>query len=196
MRFCGAVLCGGASRRMGRDKALLLVDGVAMAVRVGVALWTAGAEAVYAVGGDAAGLGGVGLTVVVDDEPGAGPFPATLTALRAATAPLVLVVSCDLRHPDPEAMRATIAALDASAPGVVGAVPLVGEHHQWTHAAWRTEALPLLAAARADGVASLKQAAAVVPIIEIHGIPEAAVADADTTADLPGGSSRGSAGAG
>ena len=38
----------------------------------------AGATAVYAVGGDAAGLRGVGLIVVADDEPGAGPFPAVL----------------------------------------------------------------------------------------------------------------------
>lgn len=170
---------------MGRDKALLPVEGVAMAARVAEALWAAGAAAVYAVGGDAAGLRGVGLIVVADDEPGTGPFPATLTALRAATAPLVLVVSCDLRHPDPEAMRATIATLDASAEDVLGAVPLVGAHHQWTHAAWRVQALPLLSAARATGVSSLKRAAARVSIRDVHGIPEAAVADANTTADLP-----------
>lgn len=187
MRFCGAVLCGGASSRMGRDKALLPVDGVAMAARVAEALRTAGADAVYAVGGDAAGLRGVGLTVVADDEPGAGPFPATLSALRAATAPLVLVVSCDLRHPDPEAMRSTVAALDASAEGVLGAVPLVGGHHQWTHAAWRVRALPRLAATRATGVASLKRAAAAVVITEVHGILENAVADANTPSDLDGG---------
>jgi rhodanese-related sulfurtransferase/molybdopterin-guanine dinucleotide biosynthesis protein A len=176
---------------MGRDKALLPIDGVAMAARVAVAMRAAGAVDVYAVGGDAAGLARVGLRVVPDDEPGAGPFPATLTALRAATAPVVLVASCDLREPDPSAMAATVGALEASAPERVGAVPVVAGHHQWTHAAWRIDALPILAAARADGTASLKRAAATVSITDVHGLPPAALADADTPADLPGGHATG-----
>lgn len=193
MRFCGAVLCGGASRRMGRDKALLSIDGVTMAARVAAALRAAGADSVYAVGGDAVGLERVGLLVVPDDEPGAGPFPATLTALRAATAPVVLVVSCDLRDPNPAVMTATLAALEASAAAMVVAVPVVAGHHQWTHAAWRIEALPLLAEARAAGVASLKRAAAALPMTEVHGLSPVALADADTPADLPGGHAAGSA---
>ena len=193
MRFCGAVLCGGASRRMGRDKALLPIDGVTMAARVAAALCAAGANSVYAVGGDAIALERVGLLVVPDEEPGAGPFPATLTALRAATAPVVLVVSCDLRDPNPAVMTATLAALEASAGAMVAAVPVVAGHHQWTHAAWRIEALPLLAEARAAGVASLKRAAAALPITEVHGLSPGALADADTPADLPGGRVAGSA---
>jgi len=187
LRFCGAVLCGGASRRMGRDKALLSIDGVTMAARVAAALHAAGAHGVYAVGGDAVGLERVGLFVVPDDEPGAGPFPATLTALRAATAPVVLVVSCDLRDPDPAVMTATLAALEAGAAATMAAVPVVAGHHQWTHSAWRIEALPLLAEARAAGVASLKRAAAALAITEVHGLSPVALADADTPADLPGG---------
>ena len=34
MTVAGAVLCGGSSRRMGVDKALIEIDGVAMAERV------------------------------------------------------------------------------------------------------------------------------------------------------------------
>ena len=51
-RFAGAVLTGGLSARMGRDKALLRVDGVPMAVRVATALRAGGADPVAAIGGD------------------------------------------------------------------------------------------------------------------------------------------------
>lgn len=189
MPFSGAVLCGGASRRMGRDKALLPIDGETMAGRVAMALRAAGAHDVYAVGGDAAGLEQVPLRVVPDDEPGAGPFSATLTALRAATWPVVMVVSCDLRHPGPEAMAATVAALANEGPSVLGAVPVSAGHHQWTHAAWRREALPVLEALRMEGVASLKRAGGRVPIVEVHGLTPAALADADAPAELPTGDS-------
>src|SRR5688572_885848 len=97
--FSGAVLCGGASRRMGRDKATLVVDGEAMAVRVDRALRQAGALDVVAIGGDADDLGALGLRMIPDDEPGTGPFPATLTALRNSTADVVVVLSCDLVSP-------------------------------------------------------------------------------------------------
>ena len=42
--FSGAVLTGGASRRMGRDKALVLVDGETLGERVVDALRRAGAS--------------------------------------------------------------------------------------------------------------------------------------------------------
>ena len=185
MAFCGAVLCGGASRRMGRDKALLPVDGVAMAVRVAEVLALAGAADVVAIGGDADGLTKLGLRVVPDDEPGDGPFPATLTALRVATAPVVMVVSCDLLAPDAASMRATVAALEASPESVVGAVPLVEGHHQWTHAAWRVSGLPALEAARSAGVGSLKRAAAHLSLVEVGELAPGGLRDADTAADLP-----------
>ncbi|HEX3090596.1 MAG TPA: NTP transferase domain-containing protein, partial [Ilumatobacteraceae bacterium] len=57
----GAVLCGGASRRMGSDKATMQVAGVAMARRVADALTAAGCARVFAIGGEAADLTGLGL---------------------------------------------------------------------------------------------------------------------------------------
>ena len=71
--FAGAVLTGGRSSRMGRDKATLPVDGVPMAARVADALRRAGAEPVLAVGGDQAALEALGLTWVADRHPGEGP---------------------------------------------------------------------------------------------------------------------------
>ena len=64
--FDGVVLCGGESRRMGQDKAVLEIAGRAMALRVADALHAAGASVVVALGGDRARLEALGL-VVVDD---------------------------------------------------------------------------------------------------------------------------------
>src|SRR5258706_2712594 len=77
----GAVLCGGASRRMGVDKATLAVDGVAMARRVGDALVLAGCSPVVAIGGEARGLSELGLGHVAHAFPCDGPLGAVLTAL-------------------------------------------------------------------------------------------------------------------
>lgn len=187
--FEGVVLCGGRSRRMGRDKALLPLDGVAMARRVADALVAAGAVEVTAVGGDVDGLRRVGLDAVADREPGEGPFPATVDALERARHPLVLVVSCDLVAPSPPAMAQVVAEL-LRHPDAQVAVPLDGGHHQWTHAAWRASAAPALRAARAAGVGSLRRGTAGLRVVEVVGIATRALADADTPDDLPGGADR------
>jgi molybdopterin-guanine dinucleotide biosynthesis protein A len=184
-RWSGAVLCGGASRRMGEDKSLLQVDGRAMAERVAAALTTAGADPVLAIGGDAAALGQLGLTVVPDDEVGSGPLGATRTALRTTPQSTVLVVACDLLTPSAAAMAATVDAL-VGAPGAHAAVPVVGGHHQWTHAAWSTSAADPLAACWADGIRSLRRAAPHLRLIEVRGLPPGATADADEPGDLTG----------
>ena len=184
--YLGAVLCGGESRRMGQDKAVLEVEGVAMAVRVADALRAAGADEVVAIGGDAAALGAVGLTVVPDDEPALGPLPATLTALRRGGGRPVVVLSCDLVHPNPSAIARVFGVLRAAAPDVVGAVPVVDEQPQWTHAAWRPGALDALEAARRGGATSLRRAAANLPLAWVDALTRADVADADHPRDLPG----------
>ena len=64
MNVTGAVLCGGASRRMGRDKALIAVDGVLMAERVAQALTVGGCGEVVFVGGNAEALAVAGRWVL------------------------------------------------------------------------------------------------------------------------------------
>lgn len=91
----GAVLTGGESRRMGSDKALVEVAGRPLVVHVADALWEAGCHPVWCQGGDRPALEALGLTVVDDEMPGAGPVVATLAALRYAGTD-VLVVACDL----------------------------------------------------------------------------------------------------
>jgi molybdopterin-guanine dinucleotide biosynthesis protein A len=98
----GFVLAGGESSRMGRDKALLELGGVALILRA--------VELVEAVAGGCAIVGGAerfaslhrangaGLRVVADDFPGAGPLGGIATALRASGAEWNLIVACDLPY--------------------------------------------------------------------------------------------------
>lgn len=105
----GAVLCGGASSRMGTDKATLVVDGVAMARRMADSLVAAGCSVVMAVGGDPVALSAVGLRHVPDQYPGEGPLGGILTAL-AIGAPC-LVVACDLPRLGADVLAEVAAAL-------------------------------------------------------------------------------------
>lgn len=184
VRFAGAVLCGGASTRMGRDKALLEVAGTPMAARVAAALRAAGATGVFAVGGDADALEAAGLTVRPDAWPGAGPLPATVTALEAAAEPIVMVLACDLLHPSAEAIAATVRAL-VGAPSALGAVPVHDGHRQWVHVAWRSTAAHALRDAHARGLRSLRRAAPGLALVEVPGLPADALVDADEPGDLP-----------
>jgi molybdenum cofactor guanylyltransferase len=171
--FIGAVLTGGASRRMGADKASLLVDGTAMADRVATALRAAGASEVVRVPGDVAEL-----------HPGEGPLGGIVSALASATAPVVVVLACDLVSPDPAAIAQVVAALAPDHGDV--AVPVVEGRRQWLHAAWRrtTCAAPLASAFEA-GERAVHRAAAGLAIVEVDGLAPVALADADTPADLP-----------
>jgi molybdopterin-guanine dinucleotide biosynthesis protein A len=186
-RFSGAVLCGGRSRRMGRDKALIPVGGTPMVVRVAEALWVAGARDVVGVGREPHALAAHRLPTVPDGQPGAGPAAGIATALAWADGDeLVMVVGCDLVAPSPTAIGATLAAL-ALNPAAGVAVPVSGGRTQWHHAAWRPSAAPALEGALRAGATSVggAVAAAGLAVVGVDGIDPAALADADVPGDLP-----------
>ena len=134
--WTGVVLAGGASTRMGRDKALIQVDGTPMACRVADALAAAGASEVLCIGGDEHTLRAAGLDHRADEDPGAGPLAAVVTALHHAAHDVVFIGACDLLDPDAEAIRATVDALaDHDA-----AVPTDGTNAQPLHAAYNRSA--------------------------------------------------------
>jgi molybdopterin-guanine dinucleotide biosynthesis protein A len=89
-----AVLAGGASRRMGRDKATLAVGGVALAAGV-LAAAAEVADPVVLVAPEGHPARGLGARVVTD--PGEGPLAALAAALAALAADHVLVLAGD--HP-------------------------------------------------------------------------------------------------
>jgi molybdopterin-guanine dinucleotide biosynthesis protein A len=110
--IAGAVLLGGASERMGTDKATLPVGGVAGATRVARLL--AGLfEEVLLVGG-AAPEGAPGRRV--PDEPGPRcPLRGLVSALAGARAPRVLVVATDLPLLGADLVLALVAWPEAAA---------------------------------------------------------------------------------
>lgn len=97
---------------MGRDKALVEVDGTPMVLRVVAALRAAGCDPVVAIGGDRDALEHLGLSVVTDDFPGEGPLGGVITALdHHVMAEVVVVAACDLPHLTEATVRQLIGAL-------------------------------------------------------------------------------------
>jgi molybdopterin-guanine dinucleotide biosynthesis protein A len=164
MNLAGAVLTGGASRRMGADKALLEVDGRAMSVRVAAALRAAGCAPVFAVGGASARLRAAGLDVIADEHPGEGPLGGILTALRhvGVACPGVVVVACDLPMIDAATISAVAGALgdhDVAAARTDGPHPLV--------AAWSTRAWARVQARFDAGERAVRRVTAELDLVEV-----------------------------
>jgi molybdopterin-guanine dinucleotide biosynthesis protein A len=83
---------------MGRTKALIQIDGVAMAERVATTLDAAHCTPVVFVGGERTELAALHHDVVDDVYPGAGPVGGILTALASTpnSTGVVVVVACDV----------------------------------------------------------------------------------------------------
>jgi molybdenum cofactor guanylyltransferase len=164
----GAVLCGGRSRRMGTDKALVEVDGVAMAERVAQALEAAGCAPVAFVGGDEAGLGRFGRPFHPDRWPGEGPLGGVLTALVDVGGD-VIVAACDLPFLDASTIGSLLAA---AAPGVDVTVATT-DRLQPAVAWWSASARAPIEDAWRDGVRALHEAVARLSAVAVPVDPRA-----------------------
>jgi molybdopterin-guanine dinucleotide biosynthesis protein A len=171
---------------MGRDKALIDVDGKPLVQRVAAALSAAGAAPVFVVGGDHVRIESLGLVFVADRHPGAGPLGGVITALRASELPLVAVLATDLVAPDPGVIRVVRDALGAHDV----AVPFSEGRRHFHHAVWRRHAIAALEEAFASGERAIKRAVRALEVVEVHDLDITALADADTPGELPGGSPR------
>lgn len=90
----GFVLVGGRSTRMGRDKALLPLDGKTFAQHIAELLeQSAGSAALI---GSPALYSGLGFPVIPDLMPGNGPLGGLFTALHQTSADWNLIVACDM----------------------------------------------------------------------------------------------------
>lgn len=117
MSLAGLVLAGGGSTRMGRDKALLELDGTSLLDRARALLHAAGADPVFVAGRPEEPDG------LPDAEPGAGPAMAArdaLLGLADAGHELALVVPVDMPLMTAETLDALVAAAAAGAAAYEG----------------------------------------------------------------------------
>lgn len=148
-RVRGAVLCGGASARMGRDKAKLMLGERTLLQRA-LASLEGSCDEVLVCCGSTPRYDDCGATLVLDLRAGGGPLAGVEAALaRLAPGEILAVVPVDLPHLDPRVPRRLVEALRGGGCDAVlarsprGLEPLVS--------AWRAEALAGVSAALERG---------------------------------------------
>ena len=141
-----AILAGGKSRRMGRDKAWLdLGDGVPLVQRVVAALQRV-ADEIIVVSADER-FAAIGYPVVPDRYGENGAFGAIGTAIAATRGDLVCVAACDMPWPSPEVYRLLLRLAD----GADVVVPRIADEFETMHAVYRRSCLPAIERALARG---------------------------------------------
>lgn len=184
--FSGAVLAGGASSRMGTDKAMIQLGDARLVEIAANALSSAGARDVCVVGGDRAAIEGLGLAYVPDQFPGEGPLGGIITALENADADIVAVLACDHVATEGVAVRSIVGALGTADV----AIPVVDGRRQVLHAAWRRAAAGHLRTAFADGERSVRAGIDGLQVVELLDGDPCWFGDADAPDDLPPGVTR------
>jgi molybdopterin-guanine dinucleotide biosynthesis protein A len=140
--LAGLVLCGGKSRRMGTDKALLPFEGEPLVLRVARRLGRA-ASPVLLAPGIRGRLGDLGYDEVGDEAKDAGALGGLVAGLAASPYPLLAVVAVDMPFVSPEVvglLARRVSDDDAAIPATKGGLePL--------HAVYSVRALHALRAA-------------------------------------------------
>ena len=170
----GFVLVGGLSRRMGRDKALLPVEGVPMALRQARKIEQVCGRAAF-VGKEPGGLAALGFPFVADGTPERAPLHGLVAALEWSPDASAVVLAADLPFVPPALLAALLSIVEES--GAPAAVPTDSGRLQPLSAAWTKRALPALRSAVAAGDLSLRRAAEAACAVVLSG---------EETAHLPG----------
>ena len=170
----GVVLIGGASRRMGVDKAGLRLDGRSMADRVADALLAGGCRTVigYGSGPRAEELD---LDVHPDRFPGEGPLGGLVGALGVCRGEVVVVASCDLPFLDGVTVGRLVDALatvDAKGLAPEVAVATTDRRHH-TCAAWARSAESTLLESFHSGTRALHRVIEALRCVDVAVEPHA-----------------------
>lgn len=119
MKLSAVILAGGASRRMGRDKAWLEVDGQSLLARAVATVRELNVEAVFISGQEVEDYSALGCPVLFDREPGFGPLGGIERGLDATASPLLLVLAVDL----PQMTAAFLRKMASHCDTLTGVVP-------------------------------------------------------------------------
>jgi molybdopterin-guanine dinucleotide biosynthesis protein A len=141
------LLAGGESRRMGRSKALLPVEETTLVEWLAERFRPAFDQVLVAARDISQLPWSLRRDFVADIRPGAGPLAGIEAGLASARNPRVVAMACDM----PYVTVALAERLAASAEGHDAAVPRLQGRAQPTCAAYRSSALPAIAAALAEG---------------------------------------------
>ena len=181
----GILLTGGNSRRMGFDKASMLIGGVPCAAKVAAVMQAVVADAVEV------GPGVSGLPAVQEEPLGGGPLVAVCTGARALNElggwRSALVVACDLPLVTEGLLRTLV-----QWPGSHSVVPMIEGQPQSLCARWSAEDLAAAADLVEAGMRSVRSLLnlAGVELVEEERWPgevdRRAFSDVDTPADLEG----------
>jgi len=147
---------------MGRDKALIEVDGQPLVWRVAAELDKV-AEPVILATGTKGRLGDLKYAEVTDARSRAGPIGGMVAGLRASPHELTAIVAVDLPFANADVLSLLAGVIeDADA-----AVPVTSDGLQPLHAVYARTALPVLERALVDGPTSVRSALAMLDVREV-----------------------------
>jgi molybdopterin-guanine dinucleotide biosynthesis protein A len=173
----GLLLTGGSSRRMGRDKADLVVAGERLADRAARVLGAVCDPALEI------GPGRSSLDAVADAEPGAGPLAALVTGAAVLRTHgyegAILLLGVDLPF-----VTVPLLNLIATHPAVETVVPMFGGMRQSCCARYAPRAFESASDLMARGERAIHSLLSIVPVVEISEAEWVAVAPADALVDL------------
>ncbi|MBI5005882.1 MAG: molybdenum cofactor guanylyltransferase [Nitrosomonadales bacterium] len=143
------ILAGGDSRRMGQDKAGLVLDGKTLLGHVTGIMQQVFPRVVVSV---RQLRGEVELPQVCDEQPASGPLAGLIAGLARADTPWVFAVACDMPFVTPAVVRHLASLRDKHQ----AVVPMVGEHPQPLAAFYAASALEAMRASLESGDKSLR----------------------------------------
>ncbi|MCH8161636.1 MAG: molybdenum cofactor guanylyltransferase [Chloroflexi bacterium] len=163
----GAVLAGGRGRRIGRDKAMVELDGRPLISYPVGALRSAGLDVVLALrGGQEAPAGLEDVSVVRDEFEDAGPLGGLHALLKWMPGEWVLVVSCDQPFVRVNLLHGIMSQSECTADAVVARTP---ERLQPMPGLYRKSCLPVVDGALRRGEHGMRDVLNGLPRYELAG---------------------------